>query len=286
MVKIGKYILFEKATHLLEKFKASVSMGYGGKPSRKTFSQGEHSWLTRCKYFDKLADDYPLFNQSCLSLAGLTTAQGVFYSPAVKKNDESYPLAEEAVYRLEKLSQKLRVISKFYETVYRMAKFGAAFWEVTFQPEFDFRLAPFQEGIEPYGVNEIGEVESWRQIINGTVKAEWSATPTNDTYLIIVPWNVKSNTWPYGTSLGVGSETELESLINMETNASAYMEKQAYPWELVGLGNEKTMINDSEYQSAKSEIKSNQRSTGISSTYCEVPVCYCSTRSRTLARNN
>jgi hypothetical protein len=264
MVKIGKWILFEKQQRAEEKFKAGVALGYGGKPKRKTFNVGEHSWVSRCKHFDKYAEDYPLFNQSCLALAGLCTAQGVYYSPAVKKNDETYALAEEAVWRIQKLDSQMRVVSKFYETVYRMAKHGGAFWEVTFSPDFAFRLAPFQEYIEPYQVNELGEVTSWRQIIHGSVAAEWSVEPSNeDAYIVPVMWNTTSTTWPYGTSIGTGLETELDSLIEMESSAKDYMEKQAWPYEVLALGDKDSQVLESDYATARTEWKNRKPGEGI-----------------------
>ncbi len=264
MVKIGKWVLFEKTKSVTEQFKAGVDTGYGAKPTRKTFALGEHSWLSRCRHFNKLAEEYPLFNQSCLGIAGLVMSQGTFLSPAVKKNDETYPLAEEALWRVEKLNQQMRVNSKFYDTVYHMAKFGSAFWEVTFTPTFAFRPAPFPESIEPYEVNEIGEIIRWRQVINGAVKAEWPSEPsTNETYLVNVSWNVTTATWPYGTSLGVGSETELEALINMEDDAKDYMEKQAWPYEVLALGDKDTNVSASDYSTARTQWKNRSPGEGI-----------------------
>jgi len=63
MVKIGPFI-FGRAKKIEEKLKASVDMGFGGKPKRKIFSIGEHTWRDRCKHFEQLAQHYPLFNQS------------------------------------------------------------------------------------------------------------------------------------------------------------------------------------------------------------------------------
>jgi hypothetical protein len=273
MVRLGKYILFENENKLKEKFKATVDAGIGTtKPERKIFHMGQHSWKARCDYFSTLAEKYPLFNQSCLSLAGICTAQGVFTSPAVKKDDETYQLAEESRWRVEKLNTQERVTTKFYETIYRMAKYGGAFWEVTFTPSFGFRLAPFQECIEPATANEIGEITTWKQIINGTITAEWSAQPTEDTYLVHVPWNVSSTTWPYGTSLGVGNETELEALINMETNASAYMDKQAWPYEVFALGDEKSNVLESEYNQVRTEWKNRKPGDGFTTRNMNVDI--------------
>jgi len=268
MVRIGRWILFEKAKtnvtkvrKVSEKFKAKTK---GPVLGRKVFFPGEHSWQSRCTHFDKLAQQYPLFNQACLAIAGMTVSQGVFLSPAVKKNEETYPLAEEALWRVQKFNRDMRVIAKFWETALRMVKYGAAFWEVTWTPKFAFRLAPFQECIEPAEADELGEVSRWRQVINGMVTAEWPAKPVeNETYMIMVPWNVTSDTWPYGTSLGVGLETELEALIQMEQSVKDYMEKQAWPYEILALGDKDTLITEEDYRNAKTEWQNRQPGEGI-----------------------
>jgi len=265
MVKIGPWTLFERTSKIQEKFKASVATGlYAGTPKRKIFYPGEHSWLHRCNHFDRLAEEYPLFNQSCLALAGMVMSQGVFLTAAVNKQDETYKLAEEAVWRCDKFNRMVRVNSRMYQTVMRMAKYGGCFWEVTRTPKFDFRLAPSQEFIEPMLKDEVGNITRWRQIINGNVVAEWPAEPTDEgTYLTLVAWNVTPNTWPYGSSIGVGSETELEALIKMETNAKDYMEKQAWPYEVLALGNENSTVLDSDYQTARTEWRNRKPGEGI-----------------------
>lgn len=262
MVKIGRWTLFERTSNLREQFRGSVDLGYGARKERVTFSVGEHSWQKRCEHFDQLSRDYPLFNQSCLSLAGLVMSQGLWLSPAVNRQDETYALAEEAVYQIDKLHKKLNPNTKFYETVYRLAKFGSAFWEITTTPTFDFRLAPFQECIEPATATSTGEIDTWRQIINNVETARWPSQPS-ETYLVQIAWNITSATWPYGTSLGVGSETELEALITMESNAKDYMEKQAWPYEVLQLGDEKSGVNDAEYGNAKKEWKNRKPGEGI-----------------------
>jgi hypothetical protein len=263
MVKLFGRTFFEKKK-AEEKFKASVDVGFGGKPKRKIFNLGENSWASRCQHFDKFAQDYPLFNEACLSLAGLGTAQGIFYSPAVNKNDETYTLAEEALWRIQKIDRDQRVNAKFYETIYRMAKHGGAFWEVSFTPSFGFRVIPFQEFVEPLATDDVGEIIRWREVMPDHTQVEWPTEPSQtDAYIVPVMWNVTSATWPYGTSLGTGVETELETLIDLITNANAYMERQAYPYEILALGNEKTAVGDSDYATAKNEWKNRKPGEGL-----------------------
>ena len=266
MVRIGKWVLFERTTKIAEKFKASVDVGLGGPPKRKIFYLKEHSWEHRCQHFSKLAEEYPLFNQSCLALAGMVISQGVFHKPAVNKQDETYALAEEAVWRCDKLKRQIGLNSRFYETVLRMAKYGTTFWEVTKSPDFSFRLAPSQECIEPAETDDIGNVIKWRQVLNYKEVVEWSTDPDiSDPFIVPVHWNVTPTSWPYGSSMGVGSETELEALIEMESNAKDYMKKQAWPYEVLQLGDGKegAGILDSDYQTARAEWKNRKPGEGI-----------------------
>jgi len=86
---------------------------------------------------------------------------------------------------------------------------------------------------------------------------------TDETYLVLVAWNVTPNTWPYGSSIGVGSETELEALIKMETSAKDYMDKQAWPYEVLALGNENSSVLDSDFQHARTEWRNRKPGEGI-----------------------
>jgi hypothetical protein len=248
-----------------EKYKASFDKSSSTKPQRKVFYPGENSWLKRYQHYDKFADEYPLFGKACLTLAGLVTAQGLFFKPAVNRKDETYTLAEEAVYRCEQFRDTRYVNSKFYDTVAKLAKVGSCFWEITDSPTFDFRIPPLQECIEPASADDQGNITVWRQIVNGKTTAEW-----NSTELVLLSWNVTTGTWPYGNGIGVGLETEMESLLGMESNAKDYMEKQAWPYEILALGDNANPVTEADYAVARSEWRSRKPGEGIA-TY-NIPV--------------
>jgi len=238
--------------HLREQYRAAydqnqtsgvdIKVSSSNKPKRKIFYPGENSWAARYRHYDKFADEYPLFGKACLTLAGLATAQGVFFKPAVNKKDETYALAEEAVYRCENFRDTHYLNGKFYDTIKSLAKQGSCFWEITDTPVFDFRIPTLQECIEPASADDQGNITGWRQIVNGAPTAEWTSSD-----LVLLSWNVTSATWPFGNGLGVGLETEMEALVELERSAKDYMEKQAWPYEVLALGNEKTMILDSDF---------------------------------------
>ena len=103
-----------KSQNVSEDFKAAFDKAGGGKPARKVYHLNENSWASRFKHYNDLREAYPLFDKACLGLAGLVMSQGIFHKPAVKKNDETYPLAEEAVYRADQFRDKRYINSKLF----------------------------------------------------------------------------------------------------------------------------------------------------------------------------
>lgn len=256
----------------VEVFKAQYDKQASGKPQRKVFSLGENSWLNRCQHYDAMCEAYPLLKMSLFTLAGLATAQGVFYRPAEKKAEKkkpykvvseteevTYALAEEALYRVEKFTKEQKVVSKFYETVFRMAKYGGCFWEVTYEPVFSFRIPPMQEYIEPAEADAQGTIIRWRQVVHGVSTAEW----TNQELILIPFLGETTATWPYAPSLLTGTETESDMLVEMERNTEKYMEKQAWPYEIAAFGDAANPVLEDDYVTASSAWKNRQPGDGF-----------------------
>jgi len=245
-------------TRVQEAFKGTVDLA-GGERKTKRFYIGEHSWRSRCDKFQKMYDNYRMLSSGILTVAGMVTSEGVWTKPAVKKDRETYPLAKEAQWRVDNTLHKNHNINRlFYQTVNIMGKFGSCFWEKTFTPEFGYRIIPNQEGIEPARFNSIGEVVEWRQVINGRETAKW---PTD----LIVPyhWNVSSVSWPYGTPFLVGLDVETEALLGLEESAKDFMEKEAWPYEILALGDASNQIVASDYNTAKTAWKNRKPGQGI-----------------------
>jgi hypothetical protein len=242
-----------------EKFKAAYDpVGYT-RPQRKTFYPGQFTWKSRCSHYDKLTEQYPILKMGLFTLAGLITAQGVWFKPAVNKKDETYPLAEEALYRTEKFKNEQQVTSKFWETAFRMAKYGGCFWEVTDTPTFGFRIPPMQECIEPYSADEEGNITGWRQIVNGATTATWTSDE-----LVLVPFlGATTDTWPYAPSLLTGLETETEMLVELEQSVKDYSEKQAWPYEILAMGDNQNTVSDDDYEVGRREWKNRRPGEGI-----------------------
>ena len=85
-MKIGRLnISFTRSNKASENFKAGYEPTVSTKPKRKTFQTGMYSWKARCAHYDKITDQYSLAKIAPFTLAGLVTANGVFFQPAEKK---------------------------------------------------------------------------------------------------------------------------------------------------------------------------------------------------------
>lgn len=281
-MKIGRLnISFtKKPQNLSERYKAAYDKQATSKPTRKVFHQGENSWASRCKHNDVLAEEYSIAKMAPFGLAGLVTAQGIYFKPAEtkpKKEEkatldaekkiteqkfERYGQAEDAQYFVEKFAKNQLVNIKFYETTWRMARYGGCFWEITAEPEWGFRIAPMQEYIEPAEADEQGKIVKWRQVVNGITQAEWTSEE-----LVLVPFlGVTTATWPYAPSIYTGLDNELEMLTGIEESAKDYSEKQAWPYELLQLGDAENPVDDAEYAQARTEWKNRKPGEGIVAT--------------------
>jgi hypothetical protein len=247
-----------------EVYRAAFDKTASTRPQRKTFQLGEHSWYERCKHYDELTDAYSLSKVAPFTIAGLTTAQGVYFKPAVNKADDkgkpvSSGLDQDAFDMAEEFKQEQHVNSIFYETSWRAAKYGGCFWEITDSPIFGFRLPPMQECIEPAEADAQGTIVKWRQVVNHVTVAEW----TNEELILIPFLGVTTDTWPFAPSIFAGTETELEMLTGIEESAKAYSEKQAWPYEVLALGDATSSVSDSDYEGARNEWRNRQPGEGL-----------------------
>jgi hypothetical protein len=248
-----------------EQYKAAFDPVGTSKPARVTFRIGEYSWKDRCKHYDEITNDYSLAKIAPFTLAGLTTAQGVYFQPAKNKvNDQDKPtpsgLDQDAFDEVELFKRDQQVNSKFYETTWRAAKYGGCFWEITFDPVFGFRLPPMQENIEPKEADAQGTITKWRQVNNSGVEiVEWTSDE-----LVLVPFlGVTTETWPFAPSIFMGTETELEMLTGVEESAKDYSVKQAWPYEVLQVGSREDPVSDGEYNQARTEWRNRKPGEGI-----------------------
>ena len=210
-----------------EKFKGFwVNLG-GQKPKR--FTLGEKSWIGRCRHYTDLLDTHPLARSCVDGIAGRVLEEGVFLEAS-----GDYERAEDAKVQCEELNDRIGIESLLYDTISLWIPHGSCFWEKTDTPVFDARLIPNQELIEPMHQDDIGNITRWRQNTWGSSsKPEWG----NDE-LIHFAWNVTSKSWPYGTSMFVGCEDELDALEQLIVDIKEHMHKTAFPQTAVGVGDQ------------------------------------------------
>lgn len=236
-----------------EKFKGFFDTGRAKRKGTTKFHLGEYTWRERCKHYDLLTQEHGMAKQSTVTIAGQLVAEGVF-TEAKERDGKPYPRSEEAKRLCDDLNERIGLETMLYDTGITLAKYGSCFWEKTWSPEFDVRIIPMQEAIEPSKVNDVGEIVEWKQNLWGT-----QHTPTwSDREIVHHSWNVTTQSWPYGTSLLVGLEVILGTLQQLEVSAKDYMEKQAWPYEALQIGDGQYMPDDSELQTVKSKWKARQ----------------------------
>ena len=217
---------------------------------RKKFHLGENSWKDRCKHFDKMLELHPLAKSMAMTIAGQLTADGVF----VEKTNTKTPheqRAEEAAELCRDLNKAIGMKTIIHQTSINMSKWGSCFWEQTFTPKFDVRIHPYQECIEPAEQEPTEGVTVWRQNDGYTEVARYQANKD----LIHFPWNVTSNSYPYGTSLYVGLETEFDILEQLEIDIKEHMHHTAFPKELWQVGNGEFMPPPGDVASIRSDVR-------------------------------
>jgi len=252
---------------LTEKFKGFFDTGKTIRKKRQTFYAGEYSWRERCKHYDEMCERFGLASQAMFTIAGQLLGRGkdgVFLEPAKNKTtNQPYDRSLEAMHKCEELNDRVGMPIILYELGHSLPKYGSHFWEKTFDPIFDLRVIPYQEGIEPEAMNDVGAIVRWRQRGQfGRVTASWGTEE-----LVEFHWDKTSRSWPYGTSLLAGSETEYESMEQLELSAKDYMEKQAFPYELWQIGDGNYMPTDSDVATIKSKWQNRSVGENMISTY-------------------
>jgi len=229
---------------LREKFKGFFASGATPRKKHK-FWHGERTWYSRCKHYDQMNITHPLAKQGLLTIAGKVMAQGIFIEAV-----DDYPRAEEAAEKCRQLNDDIGLEVMVYDTVVNMAKFGSCFWEKTATPKFDVRIIPAQELLEPATQDDVGNITSWRQASYTKPQPSWSSDE-----IVHHAWNVTTKSWPYGTSMLVGLETEFETLEKLEEAIANYAVKQGLPKELWQVGDKDFMPTDAQLETIKRLIK-------------------------------
>jgi len=229
---------------IFEKFKGFFAVG--ATPQKRTkFWASERTWQARCKHYDQMYITHPLAKQGLLTIAGKVMAQGLFVEAV-----DDYARAEEAAEKCRQLNDELGLDVMVYDTVVNMGKLGSCFWEKSFDPVFDVRIIPAQELVEPATQDDVGNITSWRQASYTKPQPSWSSDE-----IVHHAWNVTTKSWPYGTSMLVGLETEFETLEKLEEAIANYAIKQGLPKELWQVGDKDHHPTEAEIDNIVKTIK-------------------------------
>ena len=253
MKLFGREISFSKVK---ERFKGTFdSLGTPYK-SRNAFYSGQHSWLERCIKYHKDYERHPLAKQAMIALGGQIIAEDIFLKPAVNSEGKPYPRSEEIAEKCEDLNERIQIKQLLFETGKQMGKYGSHFWEKTWTPQFHVRAIPSQEAIEPAFQDGQGNIIEWRQRQNMVAGKTTRSITWKQDDIVANHWDVTTHSWPYGTSLLVGLDTEFETMEDLEVNANSYMKKQAWPYEVFQIGNGVFQPTEDDFSNVQSKLKS------------------------------
>jgi len=158
---------------------------------------------------------------------------------------------EEALKHCESLNKDVAMNKLIFETAVNIAKYGSCFWEQTFTPTFNIRIMPQLELLEPYIQNNVGDILSWRLNTPYGVKPIFKVP--NE--IVEFHWNRSTNSWPYGTSLLSGLDTEFQILTDLETNLNEYMKRTAYPKEILTVGDNTYIAQESDVTGVRGQFR-------------------------------
>ncbi len=228
---------------LRERFKGFFLVS-GAEDKPKRFNPGEKSWEARCKHYGEIYDSYGLAKAQILTVAGQLVANDISFQPV-----DGSARAKEAVKACEDWNAEVNMRSLLYDGTVSIGKYGSCFWERTYEPEYRVRMMPQIEKVEPHEVNEINEVDSWR-VRYGTSNPTVFKAPEE---IIPTHWNVSSASWPYGNSILTGIDTEFEIKSKLEENISRFVEKQAFPKEVVAVGDRDMQPSNTDVSAVRSQ---------------------------------
>lgn len=242
----------EKITNFITrgKFKGFFDYYPSGK-KKQSYHLLEKGWYERYRLYDAWTVEFPEIKSELLTIAGQVMADGVFLESAQSKSKGEYPRAVEAKEWSEDVNRKIGLDVLIHETAYRLAKYGTVFWEKTWTPEYDVRLIPEQQNIEPATQANTGEMLEWRQVnrLTGKEVARWRSEQ-----IIVFTWN-EGQFAPYGTSLLDGMDVYLEGMHDLIENVVEYMKKTAWPGNLFSIGDGQFVPTGDEVDSIRTKIK-------------------------------
>ncbi len=233
--------LFRKTRGFFESFKAVVPKQERADWTRFDFKQYSET-------FDQMFMEHTDIKAQVMTIAGVATAEGVFVKPA-----GDYDRAKEAVKKIEDFNKRVRLKKKIYDTIIRIVKYGTCLWEKDFNSVqgLDVQLVPHQKYMAPQWTEQ-GQVSRWEYRYHNVPKHSWA--PEQICVFAMPPIQNP----PFGTALLTGVDTELDIKTNILTNMNAYMEKQAFASNVLGVGDKDFRPTDSEVQAIESKVRNRE----------------------------
>ena len=217
----------------------------------QTFNIGELNWRDRCLYYDAVFENHGLAKSIATTIAGQLMAEGTYITENDRIHTEQSCIATEAKLEIEQLNEDIHLDQLLYDATLKMVKHGSVFFE-TDESEWNIRLIPFQETVEPYKQDSQGEITDWRQIIQNQQAAEWNIEQNE---IIHTSWGISGKSWPYGTSLYAGLDVDFETLQQLKLDLKEYMHNNAFPMEIYAVGDGQYMPTGDDLAQIRSFVK-------------------------------
>lgn len=217
------------------------------------WEMGHFNFVKYVEKYQNYYNNYPKVKSALLTISGQVMAEGVFTIPAERTDTKSgktekYPRSIEAKVQIDKLNKKIKLDEMVQATAKRMVQYGTCFLEKTFDPEFSVQMVVprYQKYMTPRWNTASGRLEGWDMKIRNVLKANWNLDE-----IVVFTWDVDEN-YPYGTSLLVGIDRELNISDNILNGLEKHMKRSAWATHIVQIG-------DGTYTPGETEMKAFRR---------------------------
>ena len=203
--------------------------------------------------------NYPKVKSALLTISGQVMAEGVFTIAAERTDSktgktEKYPHSIEAKIKTDQLNEKIKLDELIQITAKRMVQYGTVFWEKTFDPDFSVQLVvpKYQKYMVPRWNKVSGALEGWDLKIRNVLKASWDIDE-----IVVFTWDVDEN-YPYGTSLLVGIDRELDIIDNVLSGIEKHMKRSAWATHIVQIGDGTYTPGETELAGFRRQIRNGE----------------------------
>jgi hypothetical protein len=223
------------------------------RPAKKRIDeeQIQFDFEAHCDRISRYYNNVPKVKSAILSTCGQVMAEGIFLTPAQKRDDSgklsTYDRAEEARKVCEDLNDKIDVDVFTFDLALRLIKYGTVFFEKTYTPTYDVRIVPDQKYIKPVYDAKTGNQLAWAMMYRGSAVRTWRLDEL--TCVSLFP----DEFYPYGTSLITGVDDVIDSYNDILANFKKWAERQALATDVVQIG-------DADYVPGETEMGNLKRS--------------------------